>query len=211
MAPVTQSQIVGKLDVLLHNSITTEAEAVYLMVGIRKLIEHLNVKDQYNYLKFHCDWALHSRLKGTMAQEILKQFDAANVHLKAGLHLQDLPPRLGTEIDRISKMKYFEEQLEAFLIENGLPSIDATRVDGWIHFQHLYAKVVEDTPLVMTPENVTATVASVTVNVDLAKAPKHEGGDIWFRVRWIIRDKNGQSGELSIYNSFDANPIEKSL
>jgi len=199
----------AKLEVQLASGITTEAEAVYLMAGIRKLLEHQQAKEQYKYLNFHCDWVLHSKLKGTMAQEILRQFDAANIHLKAGGELQDLPLELRTEIDRISKMKYFEDEFEKFLRANGLPGIDAARMDGWIHFQHLYAKVVEDVPLEMTTQNAAATIASVTLNVDLAKAPEHEGGDMWFRVRWIVQDKNGLSGEITIYNSFVVNPVEE--
>jgi len=37
-------------------------------------------------------------------------------------------------------MRYFEDQLEEFLNANGLPSLEMTRSDGWIHFVHLYAK-----------------------------------------------------------------------
>jgi hypothetical protein len=205
---MTQPKIIEKLDTLLRKGITVEAEALYLMVEVRKLLEHLDVKEQYKYLTFHCDWALHSKLKGTMAQEILRQFDAANIHLKEGAALHDLPLDLKNEIDRISKMKYFEDELEKFLKANGLPGIDATRVDGWIHFEHFYAQVVEDCPLVMTSQNAVATIASVTLNVDLAKAPEHEGGDMYFRVKWIVQDKNGESGTITIYNSFAVNPVE---
>jgi hypothetical protein len=113
------------------------------------------------------------------------------------------------EITRISKMKYFEDELEEFLKDNGLPSMDTTRSDGWIHFEHLYAKVVEDSPLVMTAQNTSASVASVTLKVDFAKASKLDGGDMWFKVRWIILDKNGLSGEVFVLNSFALNPVEE--
>jgi hypothetical protein len=203
---MTQLQIMGKLEVQLASGITTEAEAVYLMVGIRKLLEHQQVKKQYKYLTFHCDWAVHSMLAGTTAQEILKLFDAANNHLKAGVEFDKLPLEFRTEVDRISGMKYFEDELETFLKANGLPRIDATRSDGWVHFQHLYAKVVEDVPLEMTANNSSASIASVTLKIDLVKASKQDGGDMLFKVRWIILDKNGQSGEVSRLNSFALNP-----
>jgi hypothetical protein len=109
------------------------------------------------------------------------------------------------EIDRISKMKYFEEQLDDFLKANGLPSLERTRSDGWIHFVHLYAKIVEDCPLVMTAKNDSATITSVTLKVELAKAPKQR--DMWFKVRWIILDRNGLSGEIYILNSFSLSPL----
>jgi hypothetical protein len=35
------------------------------------------------------------------------------------------------------------------------------------------------------------------------------GGDMWFKVRWIIQDKNGLSGEVFVLNSFAVNPAEE--
>jgi hypothetical protein len=85
--------------------------------------------------------------------------------------------------------------------------LDETREEGWIHFVHLYSRIVEDCPLVMTPNNPAATIASVTLKMDLAQASKQDGGgDMWFKVRWIIEDKNGQSGEIFILNSFSPHP-----
>lgn len=203
---MTQSAIVAKLELLLAKGIVSEADALYLMVEVRKLLEQQQAKKQYEYLTFHCDWAVHPTLAGPTAQKILEQFDAANIHLKAGVELHDLPGLLRMEIDRISKMKYFEDQLEEFLGVNGIPTLDETREEGWIHFVHLYARIVEDCPLVMTPKNPAATIASVTLKMDLAQASKQDGGDMWFKVRWIIEDKNGQSGEIFILNSFSPNP-----
>jgi hypothetical protein len=206
---MTQLQIMGKLKVLFATGISTEYQALYLMVAVRKLLEHQQAKEKYKYLTFHCDWALHSKLEGTTAQEILKLFDAANIHLKKGVELHDLPGFLRFEIDRISKMKYFEDELDAFLTSNGLPPLDTARSDGWIHFAHLYGKIVEDCPLVMTARNATASVESVTLNIDMAKASERDGGDMWFKVRWTILDKNGQSGEIFVLNSFRLKPVEK--
>ena len=206
---MTQLQVMGKLEVQLASGITTEAQALYLMVGIRKLLEHQQAKKQYKYLTFHCDWALHSKLAGKTAQEILKLFDAANIHLKTGVELRNLPSELRIEIDRISRMKYFEEELEGFLKSNGLPGLETTRSDGWIHFLHLYARIVEDCPLEMMADNSSASVASVTLKIDLAKASEQDGGDMLFKVRWIILDKNGLTGEVFVLNSFALSPVEE--
>src|SRR6266571_1614214 len=103
---MTHSAIIGKLAKLLKNCIKTEADALYFMVEVRKLLEQQRAKTQYEYLTFHCDWAVHPTLAGPTAQKILKQFDAANIHLKNGIELHDLPGLLRMEIDRISKMRY---------------------------------------------------------------------------------------------------------
>ncbi len=199
---MTRLAISAKLQALLAKGISSEAEALYLMVEVRKLLEQQQAKKQYEYLTFHCDWALHATLEGATAQKILKRFDAANIHLKAGVKLDDLPGPLRIEIDHISKMRYFEDQLGSFLKANRLPPLETTRADGWIHFVHLYAKIVEGCPLVMTAKNKSASVASVTLKLDLAKPSKRDAGEMWFRVRWIVQDKNGKSGEIFVLNSF---------
>lgn len=202
---MTESAILTKLERLLAHGIRSEAEAVYLMVEARKLLEQQAAKKRYEYLTFHCDWALHAELsRNATGQRILKMFDAANVHLKAGVGLEKLPDLLRTEIDRISKMRYFEQQFESFLQNNGLPTLESSRSDGWIHFVHFYAQIVEDCPLVMTAKSASTTIVSVTLQLELAKKIAH--GDVFFQVRWIIRDKSGRSGEIYVINSFSLNP-----
>lgn len=209
---MTHSAIIAKLKTLLGKGITSEPEALYLIVEIRKLLEQQQAKKQYEYLTFHCDWALHAALEGTTAQKILKQFEAAALHLKTGIELYQLPRALRMEIDGISMMRFFEKEFESFLTSNGLSSLETTRSDGWIHFVHLYGKIVEDCPLVMTAKNKSASVATVTLKLELAKPPEQlQGmagleGEIFFKVRWIIEDKSGASGEIFILNSFSANP-----
>jgi len=193
-----------KLEEQLAKGVASEAEALYFVAEVRKLLELQQAKDQYEYLTFHCDWALHSKLQGRMAQKILAQFDRANIHLKAGIVLHDLPGLLRLEIDRISKMRHFEDQLDAFLKNNGLPTLDQTREDGWIHFVHLYGKIVEDCPLVIHAKNASATIASLTLKLELAK--KQDKSDTWFMVRWIVEDKSGKKGEIFVINSFSTNP-----
>ena len=197
--------ILERLDALLRSGIMDEAQVVYLMAGIRKLLERKEAKEQYKYLKFHCDRTLHSKLEGTAAQDVLKYFDAANWHLKAGAELRKLPADLRREIDNISQMKHFEEELDSFLKGNSLPSIDTARHDGWIHFLHLYAKVVEGCPLVISQKNAdNSDVVSVTVDLELAKQPVDD--NLPFKVTWTVEDKNGRSGSLFIINSFSLKP-----
>ncbi len=196
--------ILKKLELLLNKGISSELEVVYLMSGLRKLLEQQRAKDKYRYLKFYCDWTLHSKLEGSAAQDILGKFNAANIHFKAGLHLHQLPDPVRNEINNISKMKYFESELTAFLKENGLPSIDVVRQDGWIHFVHFYAKVVEDCPLVISSKNaITAGIDRVTVSVEQANEALADA--MLFRVTWTILDKNGESGDLFIINSLRSN------
>jgi len=196
-----RQDIIRKLKGELSSGITTENQVVYLMAAIRKILEQQQAKGQYPYLNLHCDWSLHSKLEGPAAQKILKHFDDANLHLKTGVKLRDLPTDLRTEIDRISKMKYFERELYRFLQANGLPSLDENRSDGWVHFLHLYARVVEDCPLVMRRSNKSASIAKVTLH--LVEVPNRSvENEVLFKVTWTILDKNGLSGDIFVINSF---------
>lgn len=201
---MTISAILTKLEKLLAHGIRSEAEALYFMVEVRKLLEQQDVRGKYEYLTFHCDWALHAKLSGPTAQRILNLFDAANIHLKSGAELEELPDLLRMEINRISKMEYFERELESFLKTNGLSTLKMTSADGWTHFLHLYTQIIEDCPLVITAKNSSATVTSVTLQVDLGKQAKH--GEVWFQVRWVIQDKNGRTGQIFVIHSFSLSP-----
>src|SRR5580698_9327794 len=106
--------ILHKLVDQLQKGIETEAEASYFLSEIRKFLEQQGLKKNFEYLKFHCDWILHSALGGPMAQKVLTQFDEANIHMKTGMRMQDLPHGLQQEIDRLSKFRYFEQELSQF-------------------------------------------------------------------------------------------------
>ena len=77
-------EIIRKLTEELDNGITTEVQVVYVLAGVKKLIERDKVEDQYADLRFHCDWVLHSGMDRAAAKAILKQFDAAQPLFRGG-------------------------------------------------------------------------------------------------------------------------------
>ncbi len=202
----------------LDKGITTEVQVVYVLAGARKLIERDKVKDQYADLKFHCDWALHSSLEGTAAKAILRQFDAAHPLLRGGIELHKLPSELRAEIERISKMESFEKELAEFLAAYDLPPLTKNRPDGWPHFLHLYARVIEDIPLTVSlpaarkkkkakqglPESAPKHISHVTVHFEPAQETlKYPDGEaVLFKVTWRIHDKSGKPGTIFVINSF---------
>ena len=192
--------IIRKLEAELKGGITTEPQVVYLMTGLRKLLEQRQEKKKYEYLTFHCDWVLHSKLDRAIAQKILEQFDLANIQLKTGIKLHDLPVDLQREINGISGMEWFREELSTFLAANGLPGLESVRRDDWTHFLHLYAKVVEDCPLVMSTNNTAASIEKVTVHLEWANQVYEN--EIFYKIIWTVADKNGLSGDIFVINSF---------
>src|SRR6185369_3652850 len=142
------AEILDKLTTELEKGITTEVQVVYLLAGIRKIIERDQIEDEFPSLKFHCDWALHSSMDRAAAKVILRLFDDAYGLLMHDVRLGDLPPDLNTAIKRVSHMQSFETELEQFHKAYGLPTLTQKRSDGWAHFLHLYTKVISDIPLV---------------------------------------------------------------
>jgi hypothetical protein len=208
---MTTPDIIRKLAIELDSGITTEVQVVYVLAGIRKIIERDEIAIQYAALRFHCDWALHSRMYRAAAKAILKQFDAAYALLRTG----ELPP----EINRISQMKLFKKELVRFLSTYGLPTLTQRRSDGWVHFLHLYTKVIEDIPLVVsapatakkrshTDQGRPQHISHVTVGCEEARETRKDSygnEEMMFKVTWNIRDRDGQCGEIFIINSFSLN------
>src|SRR5579862_2439793 len=171
--------ILDKLAKQFIKGIETEAEASYFLTETRKFLEQQGLTENFGYLKFYCDWIVHSELAGPTAQEVLKQFDEANIRMKTGIDMENLPDRLRQEIDRLSKFRYFKEELSKFLDHYRLPTMTANRVDGWAHFLHLYTKIIEDCPLVMSAKNATATIDKLTVRLEFGKEPVY--GEILYK------------------------------
>ena len=191
--------IIRKLTAELDSGITTEVQVVYVLAGIRKIIERDDLRGQYPSLNFHCDWALHAHLDRAGAKAILKHFDAAQPLFNGNLDIYDFPSDLRQEIDRISQMKLFRKELITFLNAYDLPPITRRRSDGWTHFLHFYTQVIEDIPLVVADPSTTQHISKIVVQCELARETvKHEGyEEMLFKVSWNIYDKQGNCGEFS--------------
>ena len=196
-------EIIRKLTAQLNKGITTEVQLVYLLVGIRKLIEADDQGAQYCNLKFYCDWVLHSELEGSGAQEILRAFDKARPFLK---RKENLPRKIRNEINDISGMGSFEKELTRFLENYDLPPI-AQNVDGWAHFFHLYTQVIQDIPLKVkssspdAAENISMVIVHFKAATKTFKFGDRE--DLPYKIVWEVFDKPGGSGRHEVHNSFD--------
>ncbi|MCK5229343.1 MAG: hypothetical protein KAR13_03705 [Desulfobulbaceae bacterium] len=132
-----QNNILEKLTRELSNGITTEAQTVYLLVQLRKLIEH-NSKKNFNTIKMFCDWALHIELtRNRQIIELLKEFDETIEREKNGYG--------PTKHDYLS-LKKFKEAMKDFLTEFSLPK-DILKSAEWSTFIRLYISVVSDCPV----------------------------------------------------------------
>ena len=202
------AEILLKLEAELRSGIITQAQVVYLMVGIRKIMEQEGSGGAYPYLRFYADWVLHSQMdRNAIAKEILALFDNALPHLKTGVELHKLPSRFKRDFERIIKMERLEDELEAFLQKHTLPMLYETRTGGWTFFLHLYCKVIQNCPLIVTG---TALNEVAKINVwleDAIKTIKHEyGEEMLYKVNWDVTDNNGGQGTVFVMNSFSVEP-----
>ncbi len=124
-----ENDIKEKLRNELDKDITTEAQIVYILSRIRKILEKNNTRG-YNVLKFYCNWALHAEIEDTNAiKEILKEVAEGNEE---------------------SQLKFFlfvplHKQLKTFLTNNGL----STKITEKPNFNILLSQIYTDTPLII--------------------------------------------------------------
>lgn len=84
---MADSQIIEKLNILQRNvQEWDEAHVAYVMVEIRKLLDH-NSNDQNRYLRFWCDWVVHTTKDNVRdAKEVISRLLAVTeVKLRNGM------------------------------------------------------------------------------------------------------------------------------
>lgn len=175
---------------------------MYILVQIRKLLDMRapGEHDHYRALRFFCDWALHTNLTNKTAQNVLRLFDKAHSILS---DKQKLPQDLRGQIEDIIHLRRFENELGCFLREYNLPI--TILAEPWTSFLRFYARVVQDSPLVVTGRDL-ENIASVTVTIEDAVRPMvYEGVESWmFRIKWLSEGKDGTRGSHESYNSIES-------
>lgn len=182
-------QIVQKLQGEISKGFRRESQVVYLLAGIRKILEQENRSSTFEYLKFHCNWALHARLDGSFAQKVLGYFDSEHSRLIAKKELTSQSEAL-----RISKMETFREEISKFLKSYSIMDFSQD-ADKWTKFLYLYSCVIEDCPLIIRANNCIH-IQEVVVSVEKAKELKNN--QQLFKVSWLIKDKNEKEGVIFV-------------
>jgi hypothetical protein len=213
MMPMTTRDIRSKLGEQLTRGLTSEPQVVYVLVGIRKLIDRHELCEKYPDLYFHCNWALHASMNRKPAQTLLKVFDDAHAFFRDNSASKSLPNNLSREVDRISQMKTFETDLSEFLKDCDLPPLTFVSPDGWARFHFLYTQVIQDVPLQVS-KSVDAGglqyISHVVVNCESARETIKYGGAEHhvYKVTWTGHDRDGEARSLDIFNSYST-PLDE--
>jgi len=139
-----QTRLEEKLqEELISAAELTEARLVYMLVCVRKLMEIGGT--QYPSLRFHCDWALHSRLDRKEAVRVIKLFD----DLEDALANEDSHgiERARRAVDSIVNVQNFRNELGEFLTDHQMPNSVCILAENWIRFLDVYMRIISDVPL----------------------------------------------------------------
>ena len=135
-----KNEILEKIKKELDTEISSECQVVYILSRIRKYLEILNENDKkidrkYKYLKFFCDWALHSKINRTK-------------------HIKEILPNPNTP--RRKTFVFFKKlrcELGSFLSETGLPRQIVKDEKKWQTLLILLNGIYADTPLIVRSQD----------------------------------------------------------
>src|ERR1035441_289878 len=112
----------------------SEAQVVYILTLVRKLLDYRNTAARFSYLRFFSDWALHVRVDRTGAKRVLRHFDE---------WFPTLVENEGRAADACRFFILFGFHLEFtwLLRDLSLPKITN---EWWCEFLRLYLEVIAD-------------------------------------------------------------------
>jgi hypothetical protein len=187
---MARNAIIEKLEGHLREDIRTEAAVVYLLVELRKLMEHDKSKSQFPVLNFYCNWVVHTKLDASpIADKIIRLFDDMQAYMVSAKNAPAPIKELKSLLDQSS----LRAELWKMLKRVGLPAAPICgSTAAWNSFQRLLGAVIEDVPLLIHKERKQATlyVDSIAVrNLPL------EGGKS-FNLEWTPKFHNPPQGKL---------------
>jgi len=148
--------IIEKLNRFLgeHNPLSEECHVVYLMVEIRKILDHerdTGHKNEYPLLRFYSDWIVHtSKDKITIEMEriINEVFRDIKLQIENPNSVRSMTP-----VMQFAYKQQLEIEMKKFLGEHQL-STSVTGAEKWVHFVSLLVKVLENQPIKNPTEDV---------------------------------------------------------
>lgn len=161
------NDILSKLETELQQEITSERQVVYILVQIRKLINTVELEKDFEALKLHCDWVVHTTLSRRSAKELLSQLnDAYSERLS-----KNRPEKAVMEVGEKLGLQAFRRDFHRLLQLYGL---DDSVCDGnwWFAFLYYYSCVIQDCPLEGQADSGWAFDRVVLVDPDLTVSPE---------------------------------------
>jgi hypothetical protein len=138
---MARHSIIEKLATHLAKPVTTGV--VYLLVELRKMLEHDGTKNKFPVLNFHCNWVVHTKLSDSaVAEKIVRHFDELP-NLLEKVENGHIP--ISAEMEHLINQELLREELRECLASYDLPTTPCS--DDWIKFSDALCRVIEDCPL----------------------------------------------------------------
>lgn len=137
-------EIVGKLDkfLLKHSPFSEECEVVYLLIQIRKILEH-DQDSNFKVLRFFCDWSVHTQKDRQMAGII----DIANKIDQLVSTVDKITTEQHEQILKFFEMSELRDELSKFFTRHSLPLALCEEDDNWSSFVDILAMVLSNQPI----------------------------------------------------------------
>ena len=135
--------IICKLTMALSSPITTEAQAVYVFVELRKLLDRRKKEGQvpdFPNIRFCSDWVVHVQLHGPTAQQIVNEAQTLYQKSQTGTFTEEEKEYFRGRFT----LEPVREELRLLCEESNLPVFTDA---GWNSFLSCFLAVIEDCPL----------------------------------------------------------------
>jgi len=210
-----ENEIIQKLRAVLAAPIETEAEVVYLLVEIRKFLDHVRRTQKFPVLRMYCNWVVHISLDRHGTGSILESMDNA-LALKSTVEF-------GAALQRAFDIFSFDRlrnELRQFLQRNSLPTNLMDDPAQWGRLLQLYVNVVSECPLVFKDQRPTGcrfalrrrnnfrskSISSATLVVQEIPDTHAPAGYVTVAWRWEFKLRGGGTYTRSCSSGFQIGP-----
>lgn len=145
---MAREEIIEKLNKFLinHNPFTEECQIVYLMVEIRKILDHERSNNPQNNstpLRFYCDWTVHTektKITDNIRTIMDKVFQDVKSQIEQPYSVQAMSP-----VMQFAYMDKLKDEMFRFL-KNRDMNTDLVG-NHWLPFVQLLVRVLENQPI----------------------------------------------------------------
>jgi hypothetical protein len=193
-----ENDVILKLKRHLNSGLREEKDMVYLLVEIRKILDHEKIKKDFPYLSLFCDWILHIKIdRNNTGVKVIKQIDSRILdRAKYDLLGGDIfyKNRQIPVIRRLINLWDFKKELRFFFKKFNL-NIKNLIGCNWTRFICLLLNVLVDVPLTFDDQEKLKKIKQITIRhngrgfcTNLTNDQMNSGE---FFPNWEIEFKNG--------------------
>lgn len=141
---MARSSIVDKLNIFLSNNLpfSEECQVVYLMVELRKILDHDSDGSKYSLIKFYCDWTLH--IVKNRHLEVIKEI-VAKIDADVSSEIKFI--KNPQQVFYFLKMTELKNQMTRMFSANHLPQLLFKDDLNWISFVDNLNKNLSEQPI----------------------------------------------------------------